>query len=57
MYERSKDMLKKYIKIVIKHNELKIYLKATYNYLAVWKEFKSRRDLLQYLKDHLQKYL
>ena len=50
-------MLKKYIKILIKHNELKIYLKATYAYLDVWKTFNSRKELLQFLNDYLNKQI
>ena len=48
-------MVRKYIRIIIKHNELKIYLKATYEYQDVWKEFKSRKDLLEYLINYLTK--
>jgi len=48
-------MLKRYIKIIIKHNELKIYLKATYDYMDVWNTFDNREELLQFLNDYLNK--
>ncbi len=48
-------MKKKYIKIFIKHNELKIWLKATYYYVDVWKTFNDRKELFQFLNNYLNK--
>lgn len=50
----SRGMKKRYIKIVIKCNELEIYFKATYWYKAVWKNFDTRTELLKYLDDYLK---